>query len=186
MIITVENELQKILLISYLIDEIQFGFWSEKSPPKHVKDWDDVEIKITETGEVGVSHPLSRRYNFLSQEFVDEHLIEIRDTIRTEYQDVSISVIRKNLKALGDICGGRLTSTEKGAVVAKREILDDAISFKSNYVAPIDTTPVHFETYQSKFLNGKILPFGFFDDYLFSELDQNYLTMEQIHETIKT
>lgn len=184
MIITVENELQKILLEEYLIDEIQFGFWSDKPPSTHTQDWVGVQVSITEDGKVGVSEPLSRRYNFMSADFISEHFQEITEAVKTEYKPTSSAEIRKALKAIGDICGGRLTCSETGTVVTKREIMEDLIPFKTNFVFPVESEPILFENYQYQIKDYKILPVGFFDDFLFSQTKDKYLTLDEIHETV--
>ncbi len=107
----VSSAVQAALMNSFLLAEIQTGFWKDQRPVTHGPAWDGVEVVVTTTnqvGPVGEWKPL-RFYDFLNPEFTKIHeakLVEIAQTIKP---NVTFKALKKELIELARIIGGRMT-----------------------------------------------------------------------------
>lgn len=107
----VSSALQAVLLNNFLISEIQSGFWKQQRPSTHGAAWNDVEIVVTPTnqvGPIGGFTPL-RFYDFLNPEFTklyENKLVEIAQTVKPT---MTFKALKKELIELARIIGGRMT-----------------------------------------------------------------------------
>lgn len=107
----VSSAVQAALMNSFLITEIQSGFWINQRPVGHGAAWDGVEVVVTETNEVGPTGGFKpgRFYDFLNPEFTKIHearLVEIAQTIKPA---MTFKALKKELIELARIIGGRMT-----------------------------------------------------------------------------
>lgn len=107
----VSSAVQAALMNSFLIAEIQSGFWINQRPVGHGAAWDGVEVVVTETNEVGPTGGFKpgRFYDFLNPEFTKIHearLVEIAQTIKPA---MTFKALKKELIELARIIGGRMT-----------------------------------------------------------------------------
>lgn len=107
----VSSAVQAALMNSFLLAEIQTGFWKDQRPVSHGPAWEGVEIVVSDTNAVGPTagwKPL-RFYDFLNPEFTKLHearLVEIAQTIKP---NVTFKSLKKELIELARIIGGRMT-----------------------------------------------------------------------------
>lgn len=107
----VSSAVQAALMNSFLLAEIQTGFWKDQRPVTHGPAWQGVEVIVSDSnavGPVGEWKPL-RFYDFLNPEFTKLHeakLVEIAQTIKP---NVTFKSLKKELIELARIIGGRMT-----------------------------------------------------------------------------
>ncbi len=107
----VSSALQAVLLNNFLISEIQSGFWKQQRPSTHGAAWNDVEIVVTPTNQVGPIDGFTplRFYDFLNPEFTklyENKLVEIAQTVKPT---MTFKALKKELIELARIIGGRMT-----------------------------------------------------------------------------
>ncbi len=107
----VSSALQAVLLNNFLISEIQSGFWKQQRPSTHGAAWNDVEIVVTTTNQVGPIDGFTplRFYDFLNPEFTklyENKLVEIAQTVKPT---MTFKALKKELIELARIIGGRMT-----------------------------------------------------------------------------
>lgn len=107
----VSSAIQAALMNSFLLTEIQTGFWKDQRPVTHGPAWQGVEVVVSDSnavGPVGEWKPL-RFYDFLNPEFTKLHeaaLVAIAQTIKP---NVTFKSLKKELIELARIIGGRMT-----------------------------------------------------------------------------
>ncbi len=107
----VSSILQATLLNQFLIGEIQTGFWKEQRPVAHGAAWDDVQIVVSPTNQVGPIDgfkPL-RFYDFLNPEFTKLYENKLVEIARTVKPTMTFKALKKELIELARIIGGRMT-----------------------------------------------------------------------------
>lgn len=107
----VASAIQAALLNEFLIAEIQTGFWKDQRPSTHGQAWDGVEVKVTDTNQVGPINGFvpARFYDFLNPEFTKIHeakLVAIAQKIKPA---MTFKALKKELIELARIIGGRMT-----------------------------------------------------------------------------
>lgn len=107
----VSSTIQAVLMNEFLLDQIRNGHWKGQRPSTHAAAWDDVEIVVSTTNQVGPIgdwKPL-RYYDFLNPEFTKLHetkLVEIASTVRP---NTKFKSLKKELIELARIIGGRMS-----------------------------------------------------------------------------
>lgn len=107
----VSSILQATLLNQFLIGEIQTGFWKEQRPVAHGAAWDDVQIVVSPTNQVGPIDgfkPL-RFYDFLNPEFTKLYENKLVEIARTVKPTMTFKALKKELIELARIIGARMT-----------------------------------------------------------------------------
>lgn len=106
----VSSAIQAVLMNSFFLNEIRNGHWKDQRPSTHVAAWDDVEIKVSETNQVGpVGFVSLRNYDFLNPEFTAKYEARIVELAQTVKPGVKFKTLKKELIELARIIGGRMT-----------------------------------------------------------------------------
>lgn len=107
----VSSAVQAALLKEVLIPEMSAGFWKDHRPADHAAQWVDVEIIVSETGQLGaVDFTIPRLYNFVNPDFIkpnEERLVAVAQAAKASSNFRSV---KKELIELSRIIGGRLSS----------------------------------------------------------------------------
>jgi hypothetical protein len=107
----VSSAVQAALMNSFLLAEIQSGFWKDQRPVTHGPAWEGVEVLVSTSnivGPVGEWKPL-RFYDFLNPEFTKIHEAKLVEIARTIKPNVTFKALKKELIELARIIGGRMT-----------------------------------------------------------------------------
>ena len=107
----VSSAVQAALMNSFLLAEIQTGFWKDQRPVTHGSAWQGVEVIVSETNVVGPTgewKPM-RFYDFLNPEFTKLHEARLVEIARTIKPNVTFKALKKELIELARIIGGRMT-----------------------------------------------------------------------------
>lgn len=117
----VSSPVQVKLLTDVLIPQMKDGFWKDHRPAHHHKEWEGVEIMVTEDGTLGaVGWKVPRNYNFINPEFVKANEQVLVKTAQDVKATSTFRSIKKELIELAWIVGGRLTSTSAERTKANR------------------------------------------------------------------
>lgn len=113
----VANAIQAALMTEVFIHEFTDGFWKGQRPVGHGDVWKDVEVKVTEDGNIGPSgFKPARMYNFLNPEFVkamEDRMVEVAKTVT---EDITFKRIKPELAELSRTIGGRLTNVSEAPI----------------------------------------------------------------------
>ena len=107
----VSSAVQAALMNSFLLAEIQTGFWKDQRPVTHGPAWQGVEVGVSDSNAVGPTgdwKPL-RFYDFLNPEFTKLHEARLVEIARTIKSNVTFKALKKELIELARIIGGRMT-----------------------------------------------------------------------------
>ena len=107
----VSSAVQAALMNSFLLAEIQTGFWKDQRPVAHGAAWDGVTVVVSDTNAVGPTggfKPL-RFYDFLNPEFTKLYEAKLVEIARTIKPNVTFKALKKELIELARIIGGRMT-----------------------------------------------------------------------------
>lgn len=112
-ILYVASQVQAALMNEIFIPELIEGFWKNHRPLGHGMIWSDVQVKVTEDGNLGpVGFQTPRNYNFLNPDFIfpnEERLVLCAQSAKGTSNFKSI---KKELIELGRIVGSRLTAID--------------------------------------------------------------------------
>lgn len=115
-VLTVATAVQRAVLQEVLLNEIATGFWKNARPADHAESWKGVEIKVgTVLGASGFEIP--RNYNFVNPDFFNRSGKKMLDAALVVDANITEKGLKKQLLALNQILGGRLTET--GGTVTK-------------------------------------------------------------------
>lgn len=115
-IFTVATAVQQAVFQDVLMNEIAAGFWKNARPADHASFWKGVEIKVGLTlGAQGFEIP--RNYNFVNPDFFKKAGQRMLATALTVDPNMTEKHLKKQLLALNQILGGRMT--EIGGQVVK-------------------------------------------------------------------
>lgn len=110
----VSSAVQATLMNSFLLGEIQTGFWNTMRPVGHGLVWDGVEAVVSPTDALGpVGFKPMKNYDFLNPEFTklnEAKLVEIAQTVKP---NMTFKALKKELIELARIIGGRMTDKTK-------------------------------------------------------------------------
>lgn len=99
------------------IHELADGFWKDHRPAGHGEVWRDVEVLVSENGELGpVGFEVPRNYNFLNLDFSLPREAELVAAAKTAKPTSNFKSVKKELIELGRIVGSRLKTREGNAV----------------------------------------------------------------------
>lgn len=107
----VSSAVQAALLTNVLIPQMKDGFWKDHRPANHHKEWEGVEIVVSETDQLGPDNfKIPRTYNFVNPDFIkpNEHLLV--SAAQAAKANSNFRSVKKELIELSRIVGGRLTS----------------------------------------------------------------------------
>lgn len=112
-ILYVSSAVQAILMAEVFIPELIDGFWKNHRPAGHGEVWRDVEVKISENGELGpVGFQAPRNYNFLNLDYFipnEARLVALAQTVKANSNS---KYVKKELIELGRIVGSRLATRD--------------------------------------------------------------------------
>lgn len=107
----VSSAVQAKLLTAVLIPQMKDGFWKDHRPADHYKEWQDVEIVVSETDALGVDGwSMPRLYNFVNPDFIKPNERLLVETAQSVKVSSNFRSVKKELIELSWIVGGRLTS----------------------------------------------------------------------------
>jgi len=107
----VSSVVQAKLLTNVLIPQMKDGFWKDHRPAGHYKEWEGVEIVVSDTDQLGVDGwKMPRLYNFINPEFVKLNERLLIETAQAVKSNSNFRSIKKELIELSWIVGGRLTT----------------------------------------------------------------------------
>ena len=111
-ILTVATAVQKAVLEQVMLGEIATGFWKNARPADHADYWKGVQINVCEEGqELGAAgFEMPRNYNFVNPDFFSKAEDRIMVAAKTANPDVTVKQVKKQLIALNQILGARLTA----------------------------------------------------------------------------
>lgn len=107
----VSSQVQANLLNKFLLNEIVNGFWKAQRPATHVDAWKDVEVKVTDTNQVGPINGFKpvRFYDFINPEFTKIHESTLVSLAQEVKPNMTFKTLKKELIELARIVGGRMT-----------------------------------------------------------------------------
>lgn len=112
-ILYVSSAVQAALMSQVFIPELIDGFWKNHRPAGHGDVWRDVEVKVSENGELGpVGFEAPRNYNFLNLDFAlpnEARLVAVAQSVKS---NSNFKSVKKELIELGRIVGSRLASRD--------------------------------------------------------------------------
>lgn len=112
-ILFVSSAVQAILMKEVFIPELIDGFWKNHRPAGHGEVWRDVEVKITENGDLGpVGFQAPRNYNFLNLDYFipnEARLVALAQSVKANSNS---KYVKKELIELGRIVGSRLATRD--------------------------------------------------------------------------
>jgi hypothetical protein len=108
-ILYVASEVQAVLMTQIYIPEFQDGFWKNHRPSGHGQVWQDVEVKVSEDGNLGcVGFESPRNYNLLNKDYVAEYEEQLVSVAQTVKPTSTFKTIKKEIVELLQIIGNRL------------------------------------------------------------------------------
>lgn len=143
----VSSAVQAVLLSNVLVPQMKDGFWKDHRPANHHKEWEGVEIIVSEDDRLGAEDfKIPRTYNFVNPDFIkpNEHLLV--STAQVAKANSNFRSVKKELIELSRIVGGRLTSKSGIPTKANRGnnkptlTADEAISLAKTTVAKATNT----------------------------------------------
>lgn len=107
----VSSAVQAKLLSSVLIPQMKDGFWKDHRPADHHKEWEGVEIVVSDTDQLGADGwKVPRLYNFVNPEFIKPNERVLVEAAQGAKPNSTFRSVKKELIELSWIVGGRLTS----------------------------------------------------------------------------
>jgi hypothetical protein len=107
----VSSIVQAALLKDVLIPEMHIGYWKDHRPADHAAQWNDVEIIVSETDQLGaVDFTIPRLYNFVNPDFIKPNEAKLVAAAQAAKSSSNFRSVKKELIELSRIVGGRLTS----------------------------------------------------------------------------
>lgn len=117
----VASEVQAALLKSILIPEMSDGFWKNHRPTDHAKQWNGVEIIVTDTNKLGAENfKIPRLYNFVNPLFIKPNEAVLVEAAQAIKPSSNFRSVKKELIELSRIIGGRLLDKEETPLKANR------------------------------------------------------------------
>lgn len=117
----VSSAVQVALLKNVLIPEMSTGFWKDHRPADHAKQWEDLEMIVSEDSKLGpVNWQAPRLYNFINPEFVKPNEDRLVAAARAVKPSSNLRSVKKELIELSHIVGGRLTDANVNPTKANR------------------------------------------------------------------
>lgn len=117
----VSSIVQAKLLAAVLIPQMKDGFWKNHRPADHYKEWEGVEIEVSETEQLGVDGwKVPRLYNFVNPDFIKPNERLLVEAAQSVKPSSTFRSVKKELIELSWIVGGRLTSKSGIRVKANR------------------------------------------------------------------
>lgn len=114
----VSSTVQAKLLTAVLIPQMKDGFWKDHRPADHYKEWEGVEVVVSNTEQLGVDGwKVPRLYNFVNPDFIKPNERLLVEAAQSVKPSSTFRSVKKELIELSWIVGGRLTS--KSGVRAK-------------------------------------------------------------------
>lgn len=114
----VSSIVQAKLLTAVLIPQMKDGFWKDHRPADHYKEWEGVEVTVSETEQLGADGwKVPRLYNFVNPDFIKPNERALVEAAQSVKPSSTFRSVKKELIELSWIVGGRLTS--KSGVRAK-------------------------------------------------------------------
>lgn len=112
-ILYVSSAVQAALMTQVFIPELIDGFWKNHRPAGHGEVWRDVEVKVSENGELGpVGFDAPRNYNFLNLDFALPNEARLVAVAQSAKANSNFKSVKKELIELGRIVGARLASRD--------------------------------------------------------------------------
>lgn len=112
-ILIVSSAVQAALMREILIPEMLHGFWSGYRPAGHGEVWRDVEVVVSEDGDLGPrGFDAPRNYNYLNLDFAvpnETRLVSVAQSVKA---NSNFKSVKKELIELGQIVGGRLANRD--------------------------------------------------------------------------
>lgn len=106
----VSSTVQAALLTNVLIPQMKDGFWKDHRPADHHKEWEGVEIVVSETSQLGADGwKIPRTYNFVNPDFIKPNEALLVSTAQAAKANSNFRSVKKELIELSRIVGGRLT-----------------------------------------------------------------------------
>lgn len=116
-ILYVSSAVQAALMTQVFIPELIDGFWKNHRPAGHGEVWRDVEVKVSENGELGpVGFDAPRNYNFLNLDFALPNEARLVAVAQSAKANSNFKSVKKELIELGRIVGARLASRDATTV----------------------------------------------------------------------
>lgn len=107
----VSSAVQAALLSAVLIPQMKDGFWKDHRPADHYKEWEGVEIVVSDTEQLGVEGwKMPRLYNFVNPDFIKPNEHALVAAAQVAKANSNFRSVKKELIELSWIVGGRLTS----------------------------------------------------------------------------
>jgi hypothetical protein len=112
-ILYVSSPIQAVLMSEIFIPELINGFWKNHRPAGHGDGWRDVQVKVSEDGNLGpVGFKPVRNYNFLNLDFVLPNEALLVSTAQKAKASANFKSIKKELIELSHIVGLRLVTRD--------------------------------------------------------------------------
>lgn len=112
-ILYVSSAVQAALMSQVFIPELIDGFWKNHRPAGHGDVWRDVEVKVSEDGQLGpVGFEAPRNYNFLNLDFALPNEARLVAVAQSAKSNSNFKSVKKELIELGRIVGARLASRD--------------------------------------------------------------------------
>lgn len=107
----VSSDVQVALLNNVLIPQMGNGFWKDHRPAGHHKEWENVQISVSETQDLGpVNFKVPRTYNFINSDFLKSNEVALVVAAQAIKPNSTFRSVKKELIELSRIVGGRLTN----------------------------------------------------------------------------
>lgn len=117
----VSSTVQAKLLSAVLIPQMKDGFWKDHRPADHHKEWEGVEIVVSDTERLGAEGwKVPRNYNFVNPDFIKPNEQLLVTTAQQTKANSTFRSVKKELMELSWIVGGRLTTKNAERVKANR------------------------------------------------------------------
>lgn len=114
----VSSAVQAKLLADVLIPQMKDGFWKNHRPADHYKEWQGVEIVVSDSDRLGAEgFTVPRLYNFVNPEFIKPNEQLLVTTAQAAKASSNFRSVKKELIELSRIVGGRLN--DKNSVPTK-------------------------------------------------------------------
>lgn len=112
-ILFVSSVVQAALMQEVFIPELMDGFWKNHRPAGHGEVWRDVEVQVSNDGNLGTQgFDSPRNYNFLNLDFAlpnEQRLVAVAQSVKP---NSNFKSVKKELIELGRIVGNRLASRD--------------------------------------------------------------------------
>jgi len=134
----VSSAVQAKLLIDVLIPQMKDGFWKDHRPADHHKEWEGVEVLVSDTDKLGPDNfVVPRLYNFVNPDFIKPNEQVLVAAAQAVKSSSTFRSVKKELIELSWIAGGRLTDksgtrtkanrgTNKAAITKAKDTLANA------------------------------------------------------------